>query len=291
MGTNLSPGSACRSSALGTRLAIRPRMLHLRHNLTQLALLALLATSPGCGRSEWSSARDGGAQQAELEGRTFLLQSAQGFSQVAGTTVRVSFTEGELQFHAGCNSHFASYTLRDDTLRITQGFGSTLIGCGNELQAQDDFLARFLAAEPKLSLTGDQLTLTGTSATLVLLDREVADPDRPLAGQTWEVDSYLSDQGATAYALPAPPTVRFEADGNVHVQSTCNAGEGTYTVAGDRITLSSIGYTERGCPDGNQRRAEQALQEVLQQGTITFTIEAARLTLMRGQSGLTASAR
>ena len=81
----------------------------------------------------------------------------------------------------------------------------------------------------RIDLAGDHLTLSTADATLVFLDREVADPDRPLAGVTWSIDTMIDDGSASSMvAGVATPTMEFGADGSFRVFTTCTTGEGSY---------------------------------------------------------------
>lgn len=241
-----------------------------------------------------ASCGDDGSSDDGLAGRSFLLESADGFSAVSGTTVRLRFSDAEVSLSAGCNSMSGSYRVQGMKL-VVEALGSTEIGCEPALHAQDERLAEFLASSPSFKLTGDRLALSSADVTLRFLDREQADPDRPLVDTHWKIDSYIEGDGVSdgpASREPvSEPTVHFAADGTVHVQSTCNGGSGRYTVKGDRITLEGIGYSEEGCSDAAAASAEAKIQAVLRAGTLMFEIEARRLTLMRGEIGLSAQAQ
>jgi len=246
------------------------------------------ATAIGC-----DAAGDPSGDHESLDGRTFLLESSEGFTPVSDTTLRVHFSGEDGQptfgFHAGCNHHSGPYQVRDGRL-VLEGLGSTAIGCEQPLSDQDSFLASFFTAGPALQLDGDRLTFTGDSATLVFLDREMADPDRPLTGRLWTIDTFISGDGASSLALDPPPTVRFEQDGTtIDVFSGCNSASGTFTQTSGELTLRGLGYTERGCPEPNAMMAEAHVQAVLTDGIVRLEIEASRLTLMRGERGLAAT--
>jgi heat shock protein HslJ len=255
--------------------------MHIRTSLQCLLLSVLLLA---CG----DSGDDG------LAGRVFLLESADGFSAVSGTTVRLSFSEDDLSVSAGCNSMSGPYRVEGKKL-VLAGLGSTEIGCDAALHDQDERLADFFSARPSFELSGERLELSEGEITLRFLDREQADPDRPLVDTQWEIDSYIEGNGVSDAPASRPasksPTVHFASDGTVHVMSSCNGGGGRYTVKGDRITLLDIGYSEEGCNDAAAASVEQKVQAVLREGTLTFEIEARRLTLMRGDVGLSALAR
>lgn len=229
---------------------------------------------------------------AQLAGREFLLDSADGFTAVTGTTVRVSFDDREegpsFALHAGCNHHSGTYRWEAGRFELSS-LASTEIGCETALVAQDAWLVAFFTSSPTMSLDGDRLTFVSDSITLVFLDREVADPDRPLTGRTWTIDTFILGGAASNLPVSDAPTVTFGDDGTVDVFSGCNSGSGTYEQSGDRLTLSPIPYTERGCPDAAATQAESQVQAVLTEGEVDLEIEANRLTLTRDGRGLSAT--
>jgi heat shock protein HslJ len=235
---------------------------------------------------------DPGGDGDALDGREFLLDSADGFTPVQDTTVRIHFDEEDghpsFGFYAGCNHHSGPYEVRGGRL-VLMGLGSTQIGCEQALATQDTILSDFFLASPELQLEDDRLTFVGETATLVFADREVADPDRPLVGRLWTVDTFITADAASNFALAESPTVRFEQDGAVEIFSGCNTAGGSFTQSDGELTLSGIAYTERGCPEPGAMQAEASVQAVLSDGTVSFEIEAARLTLMRGDRGLSAT--
>ncbi len=244
--------------------------------------LAVLAAWCSCGGSS------GPGLRGQLSGRTFLLDSAQGFTPVAQTTVRLSFEEAQIRFSAGCNSFSGSYSLCGDALCV-QALGSTEIGCAAQLQAQDQWLADFLTARPGLSLDSVQLTLSGADATLAFLEREVADPDRALTGRVWNIDTLIDGDSASNIPLPVSPTVSFDDVGSVQIFTSCNRGAGSYTRQADQLRFSGIVYSQQPCSSSSSAAAEAHIQRVLSDGTLTAQIEASRLTLTRDDVGLSAT--
>ena len=76
------------------------------------------------------------------------------------------------------------------------GFGGTEIGCDPARAAQEEWLKRLLLDKPTWKLEGDLLTITRGSTTLVLQDRKIAEPDKPLEGTKWVLESVMSGQWA-----------------------------------------------------------------------------------------------
>lgn len=246
--------------------------------------MALLGLATGC-EPEPQTTPSG--QTSSLQGRTFLLRSSAGFQPVLGTTVRLGFSAQEVSFNAGCNSYSGPYQLAGDVLTLS-GMGGTEMGCDGPRHQQDSWLATFLTSKPRLTLQGNDLTLQDATATLVFLDREIADPDRPLVGTPWVVDTYLSGGGASGSLMGKQPSFVLGTDGLIQVDTTCNTGSGAFLHDGAQLTLSGMTYTDKPC-EGMQAVADQKLRTVLGDGVLSVEIEAARLTLMRGDTGVGAS--
>lgn len=251
------------------------------------ALAAALLSACGGEDTMDSGSTAGELLMGELDGGVFLLESAEGYTPVVGTTIRVSFGDGAFGFSGGCNSHGGSYSVQDDSTLVLTDLMSTAMGCEAPLHEQDDWLAIFFTERPTLALTGAKLTVSGAEATLVFLDREVADPDRPLTGTLWSIDTIYEGGTAAGGWNPDPaPTVTFGSEGNVSAQTPCGLGGGTYSVEGDAITLANISYFEEGCAASEYQDLDLSIRKVLTDGTLTYEIEAASLTLMRGDVGL-----
>jgi heat shock protein HslJ len=227
---------------------------------------------------------------ADLDGHHYILQSADGFQPIAGSSVHLVFDDDKLSVSGGCNNLGGAYHVDGGHLVVTD-LWSTQRGCDSALLAQDERLGAFLRARPQLARSGAQLALSLDGMVLRFLDREIADPDRPLLDTVWVIDTVIDDQSFGTSPATGNPAVQFASDGTVHIRSTCNGGGGRYTVKGDQLTLLQIGYTEEACNDPVAAGLEQKIQAVLYSGTLSFEIEARRLTLMRDSIGLSAQAQ
>lgn len=240
------------------------------------------------GRSSSAPVGAGGGGQTGLAGLEFLLESAQGFTPVAGTTVRLSFETANFGMSAGCNSMSGAYSQCDGKL-CASDLSTTDIGCDPPRHSQDEWLADFVTSQPSLTHSGDRLTLTGTDATLEFVDSETADPDRPLTGRTWTIDTLLDGDVASSAPVQVPPTVQFFAAGTLEVNSTCHTGIGYFTASGGTLTLSDMAYTQEVCASMGNPAVAAHVEQVLGDGTVNFEIDAARLTLERGSIGVSAT--
>jgi heat shock protein HslJ len=256
----------------------RPRGLFL---LVTLAFLLVACGSDGDGD-------DGDADaSSRLEGREFLATSVEGRTLVSGTQIRVSFDDDQIGASAGCNSLGAPYEVVDGRLVVKgSGMATTDMGCDPQRHAQDAWLATLLQSKPRLDLDADSLTVTAADAVLHLLDRAVADPDRPLVGTRWRVDTVLRD-GSASSALDAPPvTLELTDDGALVATSPqCTSARVDVEIdeARGALTFGDVVVDAIGCPPP----WEETL-EVLRRGEARYSIEAARLTITAGDIGVAA---
>jgi heat shock protein HslJ len=262
---------------------------------TTLLLLALLLTAGACGRGETSQA---GAADTNGEdqpwGRTFLSTSVTENGQpkplVAGTRITLNFVADghRLGAQAGCNQMGGPASFEGGRLVVGE-MATTEMGCDPPRHAQEEWLARFLTSRPQWSMSGDTpeppgesgstLTLDNGTTRVVLEDREVADPDRPLQGTKWVVDTIVDRDAASSVPAGVEAHLTFE-DGNRFGGNTgCNGMGGNSVVHEDRstITFSEVITTKMACDD-DRMRVERAVLATLD-GDVAYRIDADALRL------------
>jgi heat shock protein HslJ len=203
---------------------------------------------------------------------------------VDGTRIRISFDDGQLGASAGCNTIGGAYRLEGGVL-VFEGGGMTEMGCDEPRHAQDEWLMGFLGSRPTVALSGTDLTLTAGSTVITLADREVAEPDLPLTGTTWVVDTIISGDAASSVPDGAEATMVFGDDGRVEVTTGCNQGGGRFEVTDGTLRFVELAVTEMGC-DGPAGQLEAAVLPVLGADGLSWAIEAGSLTLMAADNGL-----
>jgi heat shock protein HslJ len=249
-----------------------------------LVLLALAACAP----EEISGVGPGdGDGPPALEGRTFLSRSVKGHELVAATRIQLSFNDGNLGATAGCNSLGSPYSLDGDVL-VTEGQGMTQteIGCDPPRHAQDEWLSGFLTSKPTITLSGNELTLTKGSTTIELVDREVADPDRPLVGTRWRVDTIITGDAASSVPDDGDVILRFPTDSTFEASSEgCTSVKGEMTLGPQTITFGDVTVDDIACPSPWAETLD-----VIGAGETTYKIDAARLTIDAADHGIGAVA-
>jgi heat shock protein HslJ len=251
---------------------------------TTLLLLALLLAAGACGRGPVSQAgaTDSGGEQPW--GRTFLSTSVTENGQpkplVDGTRITLNFVADghRLGAQAGCNQMGGPASFEGGHL-VVGDMATTDMGCDPPRHAQDEWLARFLTSRPQWSRSGSTLTLDNGTTRIVLEDREVADPDRPLQGTKWVVDTIVDRDTASSVPAGAEAHLTFEDDNRFGGNTGCNGMGGNSVVHEDRstITFSEVITTKMACDD-DRMRVERAVLATLD-GDVAYRIDANVLRL------------
>ena len=225
------------------------------------------ATAPGSGVASSPEA-----------GRTFLSTAVSGHTLLEGTRIVFAFdTQGTFTADAGCNTMGGGYAISDGRFRTVGPLGATAVGCPAESLAQDDWLSALLASKPTVTIAGDTLVITGDIATVTLLDKRTAEPNYPLIGTRWLVETIVQSGSASTPPQGAAGWVLFNADGTINVNFGCNSGSGTFASTSSDITLSILQTTKLPCPSGAAQLETPMLDGLT--GTVVYTISADALTL------------
>lgn len=253
-------------------------------------LLTLAATTAAC-------AGDGAAtppqDPAVLTGRAFVSTAVSGPPIPGGGPLVVEFPEsGRIAATAGCNRSVGAVDLGDGVVRADR-LASTLMSCPPPIDGADTWLSDLFAAQPRWHLDGDVLTLDGGDVSVSLLDRTVADPDRPVVGTQWVLTELVTAAAVSTSRVleEAAPTLTVAADGTVSGSTGCNRFTGNATV-GDTLMFGPLATTRAACPDAELARIESAVLAVLS-GEVRYAVEGARmrLTAADGVTGLGYTAR
>lgn len=229
-----------------------------------------------------------GPTTGDLAGHTFASREVTGRELADGATVVLAFDQHRLTVTGGCNTISGGYEVRDGTLRFTGAPASTEMACPDDARmAQDGWITELLTTGMQASLAGHELTLRTDGATLTLVERSAAVPDRPLEGTTWTLETLTT--GDTASSVPGglPPVTLVVADGRASVFTGCNRGSATAEVADDgrSVTIGPLALTRMACGPGADE-VEQAVTTVLG-GEVEVHIDGDALTLANGDRSLT----
>lgn len=237
-----------------------------------LGLLLLV----GCGT------RAGSGGLSDLRGRTFLstsvMESGQPKQLVAGTQIRLSFdAEGRrIGVNAGCN-HMGGDARIEDGRLVAVDLAMTAMGCDGGRNEQDAWIAKFLTDKPTIRSSGAELVLANNTTEIRLLDRTVADPDRPLTGTRWIVETIIDRDTASSLPQGGVAQLVLNADGTFTGNTGCNQMGGGAVIAAPTIRFAGVFTTKMACDDGRMR-LEQAVLGVLRDD-VSYEIESDQLRL------------
>lgn len=226
----------------------------------------------------------GEAERIDLSG-DYLSSPLSSFTLVPDTAVRMNFEDNRMSVSAGCNTMFGQFQLDDSQLRVSP-LASTMIGCPEALSDQDRRLDEFLTGGPIVSASDDGFTLTDTDeTTLVMVTREVADPDRPLTGVNWRLESITQADAVVSAVGFDSVAVTFGPE-TVQVTTPCADGQADYTVLEDgNLTTGELSLVPSAQPDpqicgpaSGVVEAESALVELFG-GTVEVANDASTVSL------------
>lgn len=228
--------------------------------------------SPAASASASASASESGrTTRSELDGKTFVASEVTGsHTQVPDSTITIAFEGGSLSANAGCNTMVGRYTLVGGKLTAPQ-LASTMIACLGDLGDQDTWLGTFLGSSPTYTLTGDTLTLTNGTDTVVF--GPAPSGAEALQSTGWKVSDTITitNQANTTAAVDPSLTawMRFKG-GEVAFNNSCNLGVGPVQIGDDTLTFGALRTTLIACeaPSGT---LEGFMSQVLQ-GETTYSI-------------------
>jgi heat shock protein HslJ len=268
-----------------------------RHPLPFAAVLAtataLASVLAACGSDQsGSGASTGSTTLGDLANATFLsthvTKGGHDYALVRGTRISLQFWDSRLSAQAGCNILGGDAALHGGVIDVSGGLSMTEIGCAQRLMRQDDWLADLLGNGPVATLNDDRLTLTSGDTVVEFLNEETANPDRPLTGTEWTLES-IGESGSdgTVSSIPSEvvSTLSFDDSGRVSVRPGCNSGGGRATIGDGTIDFGPIALTRMAC-DGAAMDVETAVMRVLD-GSVDYGVDADQLTLTKDGATLT----
>lgn len=262
-----------------------------------LAFLAIAALVAGCGSDSGDGgAGDNGDALGPLTGLTFLstsvTQDDKPYDLVDGTRISLQFTATGVSANAGCNHLGADARYTDGVLVVLgDGMSMTEMGCDPPRMDQDDWLAGVLTSKPTVAIDGDHLTVTSGGTVIELIDQQTAEPDQPLTGTLWTLDSLgqssdVGDDGMVS-SIPAgvSSTLTIDEGGRVSLNPGCNTGGGQVEVGDTTLVFGPIALTRKACPSESMD-IENAVMKVID-GEVSYRLDGNSLVLTKGLQSLT----
>jgi heat shock protein HslJ len=241
-----------------------------------VAGLVIVLALGGCAKGQ-----GGGAAGGWPADRTFVstsvFEESLPRSLVSGTRVELRFfPDGRLDAQAGCN-HLGGNGRIEDGRLVLADLGTTDMACDRDRMDQDTWLGTFLGARPAWTLTGDDLTLATDRAMIVLRDRRTLDPDRPLTGTRWVVDTIINDDIASSVPAGTEAFLTIDGDGAVLGHTGCRAVRGEATVTETTVRFADVGGLDGACT-ADAGRLHAAVATILRE-EVTYRVDGPFLRL------------
>ena len=184
---------------------------------------------------------------------------------------------------AGCNSMSTKVSTSDGKLTLKGPLAMTAMGCPGPQQGQDSWLANIISAKPTWKLDDSKLDVTSGGTTISLVDRKVAEPDLPLDGTKWSLETVIT--GDAAAHLIGSENAWITVNGERVTGSTgCNGFQGMVARGTGTLTFGEPATTRLPCTDADAE-VEAAILNVLK-GQVTYTIDGNRLKIRTSTGGL-----
>ena len=216
---------------------------------------------------------------------TYVSTEVTGHELVADSQIRLTFEDDNLSVNAGCNTMFAPYELTDDSLMWTSDPASTMMGCSDELMAQDQWLAELFTTGVAVAADGATLTLTSDDVTIVVTRAPDADL-QGIFGKTWSAVATMFD-GATSRIpqVVRTPRVVVGQNGLGRLDTGCNSGRTTVTADDTSITFGHPAVTRRRCQEP-ERTIEQRVLSVVDGRSDYVIFDGSVLIVVKDDKGL-----
>jgi heat shock protein HslJ len=188
--------------------------------------------------------------QRDLGAQEWLLDPDESSLANRGTPpVTLVFGEDSVSGAAHCNTYFGDLSVDDDddTIAITN-LGQTSRACAAaSIRAEEEYLAALQGVhDVDLSDGYTQRDLVLSNDAGDRLAFTAINPHEQLTG-TWYVVNVARDDAIQSVIDGTDPVIAFHDDGDVTLETGCNAARGSFELERDRLTVEDLAQTQEQC--------------------------------------------
>jgi heat shock protein HslJ len=220
---------------------------------------ALLAA---CGQSHTLNAGDPFGDAVWQLASGFADGSTVTAIDTAPVTLRVG--NGDVTGTSACNTYRGSITIVDDVVGIGDLQVTEMACSPREIMDLEQMYVAALGRVTSVTREGDQLILRGESVEL-RFTVQAAEPDAPLAGTNWVLDTLVD--GGTASTPASPATLLVTEDGTVTGSTGCNTLTGLYD---DIDGFTQLATTKKACRGVTMNQEDMVVTVLTANPTLTI---------------------
>jgi heat shock protein HslJ len=223
-----------------------------------LAITVVLAAAAGCG---WNDAVDSRSATAglpsirlDLEEHEWVLDRADSSLTVDDDNpVTLSVTGDDVSGTAPCNAYRGTFDLGgelgDGGVEISDIVLTKRACEAATMRSEDEFIAALEAVDHvSVGEDDDRMTLTNQDDGGVRLAFSAYDADELLAA-TWDIVNVNTGDAIESVLPGTEPTVAFDPDGNVTLETGCNTAGSSWELDGHELTVEPMRVTLMACPE------------------------------------------
>jgi heat shock protein HslJ len=223
---------------------------------------------------------------AALEGTSYSSTSVEGRELVAGSTIDLTFQDGNMSVWAGCNTLFGPFEVDGTTLAWSSPPAATMMACDPPLAEQDQWLTSLLTTGVTATAGTGTLTLEGDGATIELAS-EPADDLAALLGRTWTAIGTVSDGAVSRLPVNTRrPRLDVGDDGLARLFTGCRSGRTRVRVVDEKTLEFSNTTVQRGRCTGPAGKTDRAVLALLDGPSDNAELHDHLLVVTQGGRGL-----
>ena len=201
-----------------------------------------------------------------------------------GVISTFEITGEKISLSPGCNGVGGKVVVTDTTLTAS-GLISTMMACEDARGDVEKQIMDIFAGPLEYAIDGEQVTLTAADGRFLVYQVDHGTDPEPvssaLQGTTWRLVQTSQADGSSATGSSVPGsvkvTLRFEGE-KVLVNTGCNVGNASMTIAADTMTVGPLMLTRKACR-GDEGAVEGAVRAVLEGGPVTWVLNGDQLLL------------
>lgn len=221
-----------------------------------------------------------------IAGTHWQLTELDGKPLVKDSVVTASFADdGVVTGSGGCNRFRAAYTISDNTIKIDEAIGATMMACAEDVMAQETAFFATLSTAGTFTMTAEVLTLANADGTEVA---KFAVQSQDLAGTNWKVISYNDGKQAVVSVIEgADANLSFGADGTVSGTGGCNRITGGFSATEGKIKFDDeLAMSAMACPEPEGVMEQEAAFVKALGSAATYTIDGNQLELRTAEDAV-----